>query len=49
MKALLILAALALAGCSSFNVGSFCYVHHGTNGQCTITTIEPAKPARGDL
>lgn len=35
-------AVLALAGCSSFNMGAACYIPHGVTGQCSATTVEPA-------
>ena len=40
-------AIVALAGCSSFNMGAACYVPHGVTGHCSATTVEPgiAAPA----
>lgn len=39
----LIAFAAALAGCSSFKVGGFCYLPHGTGGQCQVMAVPPAK------
>lgn len=37
----LILAALALSGCSSFRLGAVCYVPYGVAGQCSAVIIQP--------
>lgn len=37
----LILAALALSGCSSFRLGAVCYVPYGVAGQCSAVIIKP--------
>lgn len=45
--ALIALAAL-LAGCSSFNLGAFCYIPHGVSAQCSAATVQPVPELRGD-
>ncbi|CAN7367747.1 hypothetical protein LJR118_002188 [Acidovorax sp. LjRoot118] len=44
MKTIVItIAAIVLAGCSSFKMGAGCYIPHGVSGQCTAATVAPAK------
>lgn len=42
-------SVLALSGCSSFNLGAGCYVPHGVTGQCTATTVAPAKTTNATI
>lgn len=45
VKAGVLLAALALSGCSSFKMGAACYIPHGVTGQCSATTVQEAPRA----
>ena len=36
---IVVLAALALSGCSSFKMGAVCFIPHGVSGQCSIATV----------
>lgn len=38
----LIAFAVALAGCSSFKLGAFCYAP-ASGGQCQVMAVPPAK------
>lgn len=39
---LALIAAAALASCSSFHMGGACYVPYGVAGSCQVTTLVPA-------
>lgn len=37
MKRIVILLAVLLSGCASFNLGTMCYIPHGQAGGCQVT------------
>lgn len=41
--AIVFLASLSLAGCSSFRLGAMCYLPAGMSGSCTIDPPGAAK------
>jgi len=43
MKRTIIILAVLMAGCSSFNMGAVCYLPHGEAATCQIQVM-PAKP-----
>jgi hypothetical protein len=42
MKLVIALCLSMLAGCSSFKLGAFCYVPHGQDASCDLSS-KPAK------